>query len=203
MTGPAAQRALQGSRHLQCRHTSNSNNGVSSPRNSSSSQLLATTPARMVRCLAATVRVIRYNIQIIGHMLLRCSNNRHSIHRALNHQILTPSNRTATFLLHLHLSRTGSQPRYRSKMSTMLNMCRIHRALRTGSSHSKETQASLRTHSREATLFTIMLHLHHLLFHQLARTSLHHRVDGRGPCTVQIRSGSQHLQYINGLAAPS
>jgi hypothetical protein len=184
MTGPAAQRALQGSRHLQCRHTSNSNNGVSSPRNSSSSQLLATTPARTVRCLAATVRVI-------------------SIHRALNHQILTPSNRTATFLLHLHLSRTGSQPRYRSKMSTMLNMCRIHRALRTGSSHSKETQASLRTHSREATLFTIMLHLHHLLFHQLARTSLHHRVDGRGPCTVQIRSGSQHLQYINGLAAPS
>ena len=142
-------------------------------------------------------------VQYIGHTLfVRCADSRRSIRRILNRQTLTHSNRTATFHLHLHLSRTGSQPRYRNRTSTMFSMRRIRRTLRIGSSHSKETQASRHKHSK---VDITMLHPHHSLLHQLVRTSLHlhHRVDGRDPCMAQIRLASPHLRYINGLAAPS
>ena len=105
---------------------------------------------------------------------VRYADRRHSIHRVLSHQTLTPSSHTATSLLHLHLNRTGSQPRYSNRTSTTLSMGKMHRAPRTGSSHSKETQASLRKHSKVATLSTTMLHLHHLLLHRPVHTSLHH-----------------------------
>lgn len=143
-------------------------------------------------------------VQTTGYKLLPCcADSRHSIQRILSHQTPTPSNRTATFHLHLHLSRTVSQPRCRSKTSTTFSMRRIRRALRIGSRHSKEIQALCNKHSKVAILYTTILHLHHLLLHQLARISLHHKADGQGLCMARIRLVSPPLRCINGRAAPS
>lgn len=140
-------------------------------------------------------------VQHIDHRLhLSCADSGHSIPQVVSHRTPTPSNRTAMFHLHLPPSRMASQPGRRHRPSTAPSMCRIHRALTTGSSHSKDMQALLCKHSRVATLCTIMLHPHRLL-PQLAHTFLRRRVDGQGRCMAQTRLGPQHPRYINGLAA--
>jgi hypothetical protein len=111
--------------------------------------------------------------------------------------------RTAMSPLHRPQNHMASQLPSRSRVSRTLNMLSTLRIHKAGSNHNSLIQASHLKQSRAAILYTIMLHLHHLLLRLLAHTLPLHREDGQALYTVQTMLGAHRLQCPRGLPAQS